>query len=43
MIGFIGIRGDTGRICVLNWKNQREEVVQIMPDSYYGILEVVGR
>lgn len=23
--------------------HQREEVVQIMPDSYCGILEVVGR
>ena len=43
MIGFIGIRGDTGRICVLNWKNQREEVVQTMPSEQYGTLEVVGR
>jgi glutamate synthase domain-containing protein 3 len=37
------IRSDTAALIVLNWDDQREEVVQIMPDSYYGILEVVGR
>jgi hypothetical protein len=39
----LGNRRDTARVGVLKYVNQREEVVQIMQDSYYGILEVVGR